>query len=104
MRNAKWLAGLVLVCANVGVAMAVDAVPLPEPVAGSHESSTAQEHALQKTQQVQTAPQAKTREQVKRELAAARASGCMDVPDSQYPQPCPLPEGTRSVAEAFQMQ
>ena len=89
MRNAKWLGAFALACVGVSAAVAVDSVSRAEPVPASHESYRAQ------------APQATTRDQVKRELAAARAMGCMDVPDSQYPQPCPLPGARYSTAEAF---
>ncbi|WP_408522753.1 DUF4148 domain-containing protein [Paraburkholderia fungorum] len=87
MRNAKWLGAFALTCVGVSAAVAVNSVSRAEPV--PYESYRAQ------------ASQAKTRDQVKRELAAARAMGCMDVPDSQYPQPCPLPGAGYSPAEAF---
>jgi hypothetical protein len=126
MRNAMWLAGFALSCVCVGAAVAVDTVPLREPTPGpfefyrSHEPvlkkapvQSLPEHAaprLQQASQVRQEPtvtqasQGKTREQVKLELAAARASGCMDVPDSQYPQPCPLPGATLPMADAFRTE
>jgi hypothetical protein len=99
----------------MSVSVASDGVPLHDPATGPRVAYEAQQQAQQEPQQVQggeeravqkarQAPQGKTREEVKRELAVARASGCMDVPDSQYPQPCPLPDGARSVADAFQMR
>lgn len=91
MRDAKWFAGCVLGVAWMSVAAASNEVPLRGPASGPRVAYEAQGQA----------PQGKTREEVKRELAAARASGCMDVSDSQYPQPCPLPDGTRPVADAF---
>ncbi|CAE6749753.1 hypothetical protein R69927_02109 [Paraburkholderia domus] len=81
MRNAIWLVGFALSCACVSVAVAVDTIPMREP-----------------------APPGKTRDEVKRELAAARVSGCMDVPDSQYPRPCPSQDTTRLTADAFQIE
>ncbi len=77
MRNAMWLAGFALSCACVSVTVAVDTVPFP---------------------------QGKTRDEVKRELAAARAWGCMDVLDSQYPQPCPTFGRTRVMTDVFQTE
>ncbi|CAE6835483.1 DUF4148 domain-containing protein [Paraburkholderia haematera] len=129
MRNAIWLAGFALNCACVSAAVAVDTIPLREPAPGPHEFYLSHERILQKPQvlsqrdpvvpglqpassvqltqpaaQLPPAPQGKTRDEVKRELAAARAWGCMDVPDSQYPQPCPSQGVTRSTAEAFQTE
>jgi hypothetical protein len=132
MRNMMWLAGFALSCACVSAAVAVDTIPLSEPTPGPHEFYKFHERVLPKPQleslrgaaapgpqqasqvrqeprvlqvpQVPQVPQGKTREEVRRELAAARASGCMDVPDSQYPQPCPPPGATRSMADAFQAE
>jgi hypothetical protein len=124
-----WLAGFALSCACVNAAVAVDAVPPGEPTPGAYEfykfhepvlqkprgqslrGSAAQE--LQQVSQVGQAPQVaqvfqaqqgKTRDEVKRELAAARVWGCMDVPDSQYPQPCPAPGSTRVMTDAFRTE
>lgn len=123
MRNAMWLAGFVLSCGCVSAAVAVDTIPLREPTPGPHEFYKLHEQVLQKPRvrgprnpeapavqrvsqgaQALQAPQGKTRDEVKRELAAARAAGCMDVPDSQYPQPCSLQGTTRSMAEAFRIE
>ncbi|MFM0170692.1 DUF4148 domain-containing protein [Paraburkholderia sediminicola] len=115
MRNAKWFAGVVLAFAWMSVSVANDGVPQRDSATGPLVAYEAQEQVQKKPQQMQggeegavqkarQAPQGKTREEVKRELAVARASGCMDVSDSQYPQPCPLPDGERSVADAFQMR
>ncbi|MEM5459743.1 DUF4148 domain-containing protein [Paraburkholderia phytofirmans] len=115
MRKAKWFAGVVLGFAWMSVSVASDGVSSLDPATGPRVAYEAQEQVQQKPQQVQggeeravrkarQAPQGKTREEVKRELAVARAAGCMDVSDSQYPQPCPLPDGARSVADAFQMR
>lgn len=129
MRNAMWLAGFALSCACVSAAVAVDTIPLREPTPGPYEFYKSHEPVLQKPQvqglrgpaapalqqasqmglapQVARVPQVtqgKTRDEVKRELAAARAWGCMDVPDSQYPQPCPAPSSTRAMVDAFQTE
>ncbi|WP_168793314.1 DUF4148 domain-containing protein [Paraburkholderia aromaticivorans] len=115
MRNAKWFAGVVLGFVWMSASVASDGVLLRDPATGPPATGEAQEQVRQKPRQTQggeeravqkarQAPQGKTREEVKRELAVARASGCMNVPDSQYPQPCPLPDGARSVADAFQMR
>ncbi|MFM0735130.1 DUF4148 domain-containing protein [Paraburkholderia sediminicola] len=132
MRNAMWLAGFALSCACVSAAVAVDTIPLREPTPGPYEFYQSHEPVLRKPRvqglrgpaapepqpasQVGLAPQVaqvpqvpqvsrgKTRDEVKRELAAARAWGCMNVPDSQYPQPCPAPGSTRAMADAFQIE
>lgn len=126
MRNAMWLAGFVLSCACASAAVAVDTIPLREPTPGPHEFYKSHERVLPKPQveslrrpavpalqhalndpqasSLSAAPQAKTRDEVKRELAVARASGCMDVPDSQYPQPCPSHGAIRSMADAFKTE
>jgi hypothetical protein len=123
MRNAMWLAGCVLSCTCASAAVAVDTIPLREPTPGPHEFYKLHEQVLQKppvqgqrapavpaVQQVAQAgqalqaPRGKTRDEVRRELSAARAAGCMDVPDNQYPQPCPLPGAIRSMADAFRIE
>lgn len=87
MRNAMWFAGLVLSCTCVSAAVAADTIPMRVPMAVG-----------------QKIPEGKTRDEVKRELAMWRAAGCMNVPDNQYPQPCPLPDTTRSMADAFHIR
>lgn len=109
MRIAVWFAGIALVCVCARTAMAVDNSLLRESAPGSYDAYRTR--PLSQPRQQAKNPgsagivpinQGKTREEVKRELAAARASGCMDVPDSQYPQPCPSPETTRVMSDAFQ--
>jgi Domain of unknown function (DUF4148) len=115
VRNAKWFVGIVLGVVWMSASAASEGVAPRDPVAEARVTNSAHESVRQKSQQMpggevlgvqktQQASQGKTRAEVKRELAVARASGCMDVPDSQYPQPCPLPDGARSVADAFQMR
>ncbi|MFM0505129.1 DUF4148 domain-containing protein [Paraburkholderia caffeinilytica] len=118
-----WFAGFVLSCVSVSAAVAVDTIPLREPTPGPHEFYKSAGQAvprpqvqslvspagpapqqISQTQQESRVPQGKTREEVKRELAAARAAGCMDVSDSQYPQPCPPRGVTRMTADAFQTE
>jgi len=82
----KLLAGLVMTVACVPLALAVDTVPLSKPTPGPHEFYAPKS-------------QGKTRAQVMRELEVARASGCIDGPDNQYPQPCPVPAGGQGMVE-----
>jgi hypothetical protein len=102
----------------MGASVASDGAASRAPAAGpvvAQEAHEAQGQVRQNAQQAPREPerveqkarealQGKTREQVKRELAVARVSGCMDVADSQYPQPCPLPDVKRSEAAAFQVR
>jgi hypothetical protein len=97
----KCLGAFVLACVSVSTAAAVGKLPLAEAAPGPYQFYGAQTRVLEKPVQ---APQAMTRDQVKRELAAARAMGCMDVPDSQYPQPCPLTGTGYSTADAFRKE
>lgn len=113
MRQAPWLVGFALSCLSVSVALAVDTIPRRDPTPGPHEQRLHRPvlrnppapaaSMVQHASPVRQAPRGKTREEVKRELAAARAAGCMDVPDNQYPQPCPPAATVRSTVDAFQI-